>query len=46
LVEGLAWGTKIITDPVMDIVLYHKAPLKLLRGQMISSVSVPHAAAH
>ena len=44
--EGLAWGFKIITDPFMDIVLYHKAPLKLLRGQMISSVSSPIAAAH
>jgi hypothetical protein len=28
----------------MDIVLYHKAPLKLMRGQMISSVSSPNAA--
>ena len=39
LVEGLAWGFKIITDPFMDIVLYHQAPLKLLRGEMVSSVS-------
>jgi len=43
--EGLAWGFKIITDPFMDIVLYHKAPLKLMRGQMISSVASPVAAA-
>ncbi len=31
LVEGLAWGTKIVTDPFMDIVLYHRAPLKLMQ---------------
>ena len=30
-IEGLAWGTKIITDPFHDIVLYHAAPGKLLR---------------
>jgi hypothetical protein len=30
-IEGLAWGTKIITDPFHDIVLYHAAPAKLLR---------------
>ena len=29
--QGLAWGTKIITDPFHDIVLYHAAPGKLLR---------------
>jgi len=44
--EGLAWGFKILTDPFMDIALYHKAPLKLMRGQMISSVSSPDATAH
>ena len=42
LVEGLAWGTKIITDPVMDIVLYHKAPLRLLR--QLKSASATTAA--
>jgi hypothetical protein len=30
-IEGLAWGTKIITDPFHDIVLYHAAPARLLR---------------
>jgi hypothetical protein len=44
MVEGLAWGAKIVTDPVMDIVLYHKAPLKLLRGQRLASVASPTAA--
>lgn len=32
---GLVWATKIITDPFHDIVLYHKAPLALLRGEMM-----------
>lgn len=32
---GLVWMTKILTDPLHDIVLYHKAPLHLLRGEWI-----------
>lgn len=32
---GLVWATKIITDPFHDIMLYHKAPLALLRGEMM-----------
>jgi hypothetical protein len=32
---GLVWATKIITDPFHDIKLYHKAPLALLRGELI-----------
>jgi hypothetical protein len=32
---GLAWMTKILTDPFHDIALYHKAPLYLLRGELI-----------
>jgi len=34
-VAGLAWMTKILTDPFHDIKLYHKAPLYLMRGQLI-----------
>ena len=34
-VPALAWLTKILTDPVHDIVLYHEAPLALLRGELI-----------
>jgi hypothetical protein len=30
---GLVWATKILTDPFHDIVLYHKAPFYLLRGE-------------
>ncbi|MEO0004206.1 MAG: hypothetical protein RLZZ22_1898 [Pseudomonadota bacterium] len=32
---GLIWASKILTDPFHDIVLYHKAPLHLLRGQRL-----------
>jgi len=32
---GLAWMTKILTDPFHDIILYHRAPLHLLRGELI-----------
>jgi hypothetical protein len=32
---SLAWGFKILTDPFHDIKLYHKAPLALLRGELI-----------
>jgi hypothetical protein len=39
---GLVWITKIVTDPVHDIKLYHRAPLYLLRGQWIDPME--HAA--
>ena len=32
---GLVWVTKILTDPFHDIKLYYKAPLFLLRGELI-----------
>jgi hypothetical protein len=32
---GLVWACKIVTDPVHDILLYHKAPLHLLRGELL-----------
>jgi len=32
---GLVWITKIITDPFHDVLLYAKAPLYLLRGELI-----------
>ncbi len=38
---GLVWATKILTDPFHDIKLYHKAPLALLRGELID----PHVGA-
>ena len=35
VVSGLAWATKILTDPFHDIKLYHKAPFALMRGELI-----------
>jgi hypothetical protein len=35
LATGLVWMIKILTDPFHDIALYHKAPLHLLRGELI-----------
>jgi hypothetical protein len=32
---GLVWMTKILTDPFHDIKLYYRAPLHLLRGELI-----------
>ena len=36
---GLVWLTKIITDPFHDVKLYCKAPLYLLRGELIDPMS-------
>jgi hypothetical protein len=33
--SGLVWATKILTDPFHDIKLYYKAPLHLMRGELI-----------
>jgi hypothetical protein len=44
---GLAWMIKILTDPFHDIKLYHRAPLYLLRGELIDpmgGVDRPHQA--
>jgi hypothetical protein len=35
VLSGLVWMTKILTDPFHDIKLYHKAPLAVLRGELI-----------
>ncbi len=32
---GLVWVTKIVTDPFHDIKLYYRAPLYLLRGELV-----------
>ncbi len=39
---GLVWLTKIVTDPFHDVKLYYRAPLYLLRGELID----PHHARH
>jgi hypothetical protein len=36
---GLVWLTKIITDPFHDILLYYRAPLALLRGELIDPMA-------
>lgn len=35
LYTGVVWVTKILTDPFHDIALYHRAPLYLLRGELL-----------
>ena len=35
VMTGLVWFTKILTDPFHDIMLYYKAPLYLLRGELV-----------
>jgi hypothetical protein len=40
---GLVWLTKIITDPFHDIMLYYRAPIHLLRGQLIDPMGLAHA---
>ncbi len=42
LFTGLVWATKIITDPFHDIMLYHKAPIALLRGELIDPMVHVH----
>jgi hypothetical protein len=32
---GIVWMIKILTDPFHDLKLYHKAPLYLMRGELI-----------
>lgn len=38
VMTGLAWMTKILTDPFNDIKLYWKAPLHLLEGELIDDM--------
>ena len=37
--HGLVWMTKILTDPFHDILLYWKAPLALLRGELLDPMT-------
>lgn len=41
---GLVWATKILTDPFHDVMLYHRAPLFLLRGELIDPCHGAHEA--
>jgi hypothetical protein len=38
VLTGLAWATKIITDPFNDIKLYYKAPLSLLHRNRMDEI--------
>ena len=42
---GLVWFTKILTDPFHDIMLYYRAPLCLMRGEMLDPGSSIHKVA-
>ena len=35
VMEGVAWATKILTDPFHDVLLYWRAPLHLLKGELL-----------
>jgi len=37
--SGLVWFTKILTDPFHDFLIYCRAPLYLLRGEMLDDMS-------
>jgi hypothetical protein len=39
---GLVWFTKIITDPFHDAMLYRRAPLYLMRGELIDPNHARH----
>lgn len=42
---GLVWMTKILTDPFHDLMLYRRAPLHLLRGELIDPMGHAHQGA-
>jgi hypothetical protein len=42
LLTGLTWALKILTDPFHDVALYYKAPLYLLRGELIDPMTHVH----
>ena len=39
---GLVWMTKILTDPFSDLKLYYKAPLFLMKGELIDPGLAKH----
>jgi hypothetical protein len=39
LQTGLVWITKILTDPFHDVMLYYRAPLHLLRGELVDPMT-------
>lgn len=43
--SGLAWFTKILTDPFHDIKLYYRAPLYVMRGELLDPIIPTKASA-
>jgi hypothetical protein len=43
LQTGLVWAVKILTDPLHDIKLYYKAPLRLMRGEFDDRMMLGHS---
>ncbi|HEY2678503.1 MAG TPA: hypothetical protein VGI65_16130 [Steroidobacteraceae bacterium] len=43
---GLVWATKILTDPFNDAIIYAKAPLYLMRGELMDPMDDVEAEAH
>ena len=39
VMKGVAWCAKIVTDPFHDVMLYWRAPLHLLRGELIDPMN-------
>lgn len=39
---GLAWATKIVTDPFHNIAIYWKSPLALMRGELFDEIVPEH----
>lgn len=35
---GLVWLAKILSDPFHDVMLYHKAPIQVLRGELFDPI--------
>jgi hypothetical protein len=44
LLTGIAWASKILSDPFHDITMYWKSPYYLLRGQLLDPMD--HVRAH
>ncbi|MGQ9724081.1 MAG: hypothetical protein ACUVVU_01735 [Tepidimonas sp.] len=42
--DGVVWVIKILTDPLHDIALYHRAPLFLLGGERLDAGHPPRSA--
>jgi hypothetical protein len=39
---AVVWVSKILTDPFHDIMLYRKAPLHLMRGELTDPMTGVH----